>query len=305
MGVDVLQEREVPLNVDDLKGCITSILDEYMDQANWYLVTSIDTEESSPEQSVQHSGLAVRAGGVSSSVLLLSPEPPVTTRTMNSNIWQICIQLEGVGCFAAVLGKEFRLLLLSALYPVLEKAGDRTLLISETALGTLADICEACGYNSVQCLINENSDYLVNGISLNLRQLAHQPRASQVLDTMLRHSDASLLPLVEDVIQDVLSALDQSYNSQASTFLRVLHSVMTALGTKTMFTLCNSALLSLRVVVLDLSTCHGRFQVAKVLQWDGHCALLAGAALEQRSPVAFPLQFVWPAAFHRNMAFSG
>ncbi|NXC00885.1 TTI1 protein, partial [Orthonyx spaldingii] len=115
------------------------------------------------------------------------------------------------------------------LYPVLEKAGDRTLLISETALGTLADICEACGYDSVQRLINENSDYLVNGISLNLRQLAHQPRASQVLDTMLRHSDASLLPLVEDVIQDVLSALDQSYNSQASTFLRVLHSVMTAL----------------------------------------------------------------------------
>ncbi|XP_066186796.1 TELO2-interacting protein 1 homolog isoform X2 [Sylvia atricapilla] len=228
VGVDFLQEREVPLNMNDLKGSITSILDEYMDQANWYLVTSIDTEESSPEQSVQQ-GLAVRAGGSSSSVLLLSPEPPATTRTMNSNIWQICIQLEGVGCFAAVLGKEFQLLLLSALYPVLEKAGDRTLLISETALGTLADICEACGYNSVQCLINENSDYLVNGISLNLRHLEYQPRASQVLDTMLRHSDASLLPLVEDVIQDVLSALDQSYNSQASTFLRVLHSVMTAL----------------------------------------------------------------------------
>ncbi|NWV69920.1 TTI1 protein, partial [Malurus elegans] len=229
VGVDVLQEREVPLNVDDLKGSITSILDEYMDQANWYLVTSNDTEESSSELSVQHSGLAVLAGAVSSSLLLPSLEPPVTTRTMNSNIWQICIQLEGVGCFAAVLGKEFRLLLLSALYPVLEKAGDRTLLISETALGTLADICEACGYDSVQRLINENSDYLVNGISLNLRQLAHQPRASQVLDTMLRHSDASLLPLVEDVIQDVLSALDQSYNSEAFTFLRVLHSVMTAL----------------------------------------------------------------------------
>ncbi|KAF1667892.1 hypothetical protein FQA23_0014199, partial [Aptenodytes patagonicus] len=115
------------------------------------------------------------------------------------------------------------------LYPVLEKAGDKTLLISETALGTLVDICEACSYDSLQRLINENSDYLVNGISLNLRQLAHQPHASQVLDTMLRHSDASLLPLVEDVIQDVLSTLDQSYNNQASTFLGVLHSVMAAL----------------------------------------------------------------------------
>ncbi|KFZ55171.1 TELO2-interacting protein 1, partial [Antrostomus carolinensis] len=230
MGVDVLQEREISLNVDDLKGSITSILDEYTDQANWYLVTSIEAEETSHEHSVQHSGLAARAGGVCSSVLLPSPEPQLTTRTMNSNIWQICIQLEGVSCFAAVLGTEFRLLLLSALYPVLEKAGDKTLLISETALGTLVDICEACSYDSVQCLINENSDYLVNGISLNLRQLAHQPRASQVLDTMLRHSDASLLPLVEDVIQDVLCALDQSYSDQASTFLGVLLSVMTALA---------------------------------------------------------------------------
>ncbi|XP_075373536.1 TELO2-interacting protein 1 homolog isoform X2 [Mycteria americana] len=229
MGVHVLQEREISLNMDDLKGSIMSILDEYTDQANWYLITSIDAEEISHEHSVQHSGLTARPGGACSSILLPSPEPHVTTRTMNSNIWQICIQLEGVGCFAAVLGKEFRLLLLSALYPVLEKAGDKTLLISETALGTLVDICEACSYDSVQSLINENSDYLVNGISLNLRQLAHQPHASQVLDTMLRHSDASLLPLVEDVIQDVLSTLDQSYNNQASTFLRVLHSVMAAL----------------------------------------------------------------------------
>ncbi|KAM6378637.1 TELO2-interacting protein 1 homolog [Pluvialis apricaria] len=229
VGVDVLQEREVSPNMDDLKGSIMSILDEYTDQANWYLITSIDTEEISHEHSVQRSGVTARPGGACSSILLPSPEPHVTTRTMNSNIWQICIQLEGVGCFAAVLGKEFRLLLLSALYPVLEKAGDKTLLISETALGTLVDICEACSYDSVRCLINENSDYLVNGISLNLRQLAHQPHASQVLDTMLRHSDASLLPLIEDVIQDVLSTLDQSYNNQASTFLRVLHSVMTAL----------------------------------------------------------------------------
>uniref|UniRef100_A0A8C3GFP7 TELO2-interacting protein 1 homolog n=1 Tax=Cairina moschata TaxID=8855 RepID=A0A8C3GFP7_CAIMO len=228
VGVDVLQEREVPLDRDDIKGAITSVLDEYTDQANWYLVTSIDAEEASHELSVNHSGLAALPGAACGSVLP-PPDPRVTTRTMNSNIWQICIQLEGVGCFATVLGKEFRLLLLSALYPVLEKAGDKTLLISETAMGTLVDICEACSYDSVQCLINENSDYLVNGISLNLRHVAHRPHASQVLDTMLRHSDASLLPLVEDVIQDVLSTLDQSYNHQASTFLGVLHSLMAAL----------------------------------------------------------------------------
>ncbi|XP_064377805.1 TELO2-interacting protein 1 homolog isoform X2 [Dromaius novaehollandiae] len=229
VGVDVLHEREDPVSMDDLKGSITSILDEYTDQANWYLITSIDTDEVGTELSVRHSGLPTSPGSAHSSVLIPPSDPHLSTCTMNSNIWQICIQLEGIGCFAAVLGKEFRLLLLSALYPVLEKAGDKTLLVSETAMGTLVDICEACSYDSMQCLINENSDYLVNGISLNLRQLAHQPHASRVLDTMLRHSDASLLPLVEDVIQDVLSTLDQSYDNQASTFLRVLYSLTAAL----------------------------------------------------------------------------
>ncbi|KFV72736.1 TELO2-interacting protein 1, partial [Struthio camelus australis] len=209
VGVDVLREREDSVNMDDLKGTITSILDEYTDQANWYLITSIDTEEVGTEFSVQHSGLLASPGGACSGILIPSSDPHLSTHTMNGNIWQICIQLEGIG--------------------LLEKAGDKTLLISETAMGTLVDICEACNYDSMRCLINENSDYLVNGISLNLRQLAHQPHASRVLDTMLRHSDASLLPLVEDVIQDVLSTLDQSYDNQASTFLRVLYSLMAAL----------------------------------------------------------------------------
>ncbi|XP_044840544.1 TELO2-interacting protein 1 homolog isoform X2 [Mauremys mutica] len=233
LGVDVLHERETAVSTEDLKGTITSILEEYTDQANWYLTTSIDTEGTSDELTVKHSGVCAIPRGAHSSSLISSSspssDPSPTIRSMNSNIWQICIQLEGVGCFAYVLGKEFRLLLASVLYPVLEKAGDSSLLISQTATGTMVDVCHACGYDSVQNLINGNSDYLVNGISLNLRRVAHQPHASQVLEAMLRHSDASLLPLVEDVIRDVLSALDQFYDDRASSFLGVLSTLVAAL----------------------------------------------------------------------------
>ncbi|EMP25045.1 TEL2-interacting protein 1 like protein [Chelonia mydas] len=218
LGVDVLHKRETTVSTEDLKGTITSILEEYTDQANWYLTTSIDTEGTSDELTVKYSRAHAIPG-----------DPCPTIRSMNSNIWQICIQLEGVGCFAYVLGKEFRLLLASVLYPVLEKAGDSTLLISQTAIGTMVDVCHACGYDSMQNLINANSDYLVNGISLNLRRVAHQPHASRVLEAMLRHSDASLLPLVEDVIRDVLSALDQFYDDRASSFLGVLSTLVAAL----------------------------------------------------------------------------
>ncbi|XP_067410048.1 TELO2-interacting protein 1 homolog isoform X2 [Emydura macquarii macquarii] len=233
LGVDVLHERETALSTEDLKGTITSILEEYTEQANWYLVTSIDTEGISDELTVKRSRAHAIPGGANSSSLISSFSPSSdlspTIRSMNSNIWQICIQLEGVGCFAYALGKEFRLLLASALYPVLEKAGDSTLLISQTAVETMVDVCHACGYDSVQYLINANSDYLVNGISLNLRRVAHQPHASRVLETMLRHSDASLLPLVEDVIQDVLSTLDQFYDDRVSSFLGVLSTLVAAL----------------------------------------------------------------------------
>ncbi|XP_050773656.1 TELO2-interacting protein 1 homolog [Gopherus flavomarginatus] len=233
LEVDVLHERETAVSTEDLKGTITSILEEYTDQANWYLTTSIDTEGTSDELTVTHSRVRAVPRGAHSSCLISSSspssDPSPTIRSMNSNIWQICIQLEGVGCFAYVLGKEFRLLLASVLYPVLEKAGDSSLLISQTATGTMVDVCHACGYDSVQNLINANSDYLVNGISLNLRRVAHQPHASRVLEAMLRHSDASLLPLVEDVIRDVLSALDQFYDDRASSFLGVLSTLVAAL----------------------------------------------------------------------------
>ena len=94
----------------------------------------------------------------------------------------------------------------------------------------MTDICQACGYDSLQHLINENSDYLVNGISLNLRHLSLHPHTPKVLEVMLQNSDSSLLPLVADVVQDVLATLDQFYDKKAATFVSVLHALMAALG---------------------------------------------------------------------------
>lgn len=59
---------------------------------------------------------------------------------------------------------------------MLEKAGDETLVISQAALGSMWDISKACGYPSLKELINENSDYLLNDISLNLQRLSQHPQ---------------------------------------------------------------------------------------------------------------------------------
>ncbi|KAG8002894.1 TELO2-interacting protein 1-like protein [Nibea albiflora] len=47
---------------------------------------------------------------------------------------------------------------------------------------------------------------------------------------MLTHSDCSLLPLVGDIVQDVLMALDLSYDHTAALFCSVLHALMKALA---------------------------------------------------------------------------
>lgn len=51
-----------------------------------------------------------------------------------------------------------------------------------------------------------------------------------MLTVMLTHSDCSLLPLVEDIVQDILVALDLSYDHTAALFCSVLHALMKALG---------------------------------------------------------------------------
>ncbi|KAM6147446.1 TELO2-interacting protein 1 homolog [Erethizon dorsatum] len=227
-----LHEKHIKTSLEELREIVKSLLEVYTSQENWYLVTCIETEEGE-ELMMKQSDLQAITSGVHTCQIISFPafsKPSPTICSMNSSIWQICIQLEGISHFAYALGKDFRLLLMSALYPVLEKAGDRTLLISQVATNTMVDICVACGYDSLQDLINQNSDYLVNGISLNLRHLSLHPHTSKVLEVMLRNSDATLLPLVADVVQDVLATLDQFYDKRVASFVSVLHTLLVALA---------------------------------------------------------------------------
>ncbi|TKC48314.1 hypothetical protein EI555_014556 [Monodon monoceros] len=233
LGVENVHEKHIKTKPEELREIVTSILEEYTSQENWYLVTCLEAEEVGGELTMMQSGIQALTSGAHTCQATSSPtfsKPRPTICSMNSNIWQICIQLEGIGHFAHALGKDFRLLLMSALYPVLEKAGDQSLLISQAAVSTMTAICQACGYDSLQQLINENSDYLVNGISLNLRHLSLHPHTPKVLEVMLQNSDASLLPLVADVVQDVLATLDQFYDKRTTSFVSVLHALLAALA---------------------------------------------------------------------------
>ncbi|XP_056241832.1 TELO2-interacting protein 1 homolog [Seriola aureovittata] len=230
--------------MEDLKAAVVSVMEEYTSLSNWHLITvSEETDRDRQDQRLLSppSLLSISNSDVhnvnANSLQVIpssfgSPSPSSSTSTihqLNSNIWQLCIQLEGIACFSQALGQDFCPLLMTSLYPVLEKAGEETLLVSQAALGSMWDISTACGYPSLKELINENSDYLLNDISLNLQRLSQHPQAPRVLTVMLTHSDCSLLPLVRDIVQDVLMALDLSYDHTAALFSSVLHALMKAL----------------------------------------------------------------------------
>uniref|UniRef100_A0A3Q1EZE3 TELO2 interacting protein 1 n=1 Tax=Acanthochromis polyacanthus TaxID=80966 RepID=A0A3Q1EZE3_9TELE len=219
-----LENQEQSATQEDLTAAAVSVMEEYISLSNWNLITV--SEETDRDQQ-DHNSLQVIPPSSGSTCPSSST---YTVHQLNSNIWQLCIQLEGIACFAQALRHDFRPLLMTSLYPVLEKAGEETLLVSQAALSTMLDISKACGYPSLKDLINENSDYLLNYISLNLQRLSQHPQAPRVLTVMLTHSDCSLLPLVEDIVQDVLMALDLSYEHTAALFCSVLHALMKALA---------------------------------------------------------------------------
>ncbi|XP_062871338.1 TELO2-interacting protein 1 homolog [Trichomycterus rosablanca] len=218
---------------EDLKCAITSIIEEYISLNNWHLPTLVE-DAHEEQQETRPSSVPSFLSSCNGSSLQLVPTSNTglkapTLHQLNSNIWQICIQLEGIGSFALALGTDFCPLLMTSLYPVLEKAGDASLLVSQSALSTMRNLCVACDYGSPKDLVISNADYLLNDVSLNLGRLGTHPHAPRVLAVMFTHSDADLLPLVADVVQDVLTALDLSYEQRSLQFCSVLHSLMKAL----------------------------------------------------------------------------
>uniref|UniRef100_A0A673BAE2 TELO2 interacting protein 1 n=1 Tax=Sphaeramia orbicularis TaxID=375764 RepID=A0A673BAE2_9TELE len=223
-----------PATQEELTAAVTSVIEEYISVNNWHLITvSMETDRCHPSRLLSISNSDSSNTHINSLQVIPSAFASASSSSsfhqLNSNIWQLCVQLEGIAYFAQALGLSFRPMLMTSLYPVLEKAGDETLLVSQTALSSMWAMSKACGYPSLKELINENADYLLNDISLNLQRLSQHPQAPRVLTVMLTHSDHSLLPLVGDIIQDVLMALDLSYDHTAALFCSVLHVLMKAL----------------------------------------------------------------------------
>ena len=146
----------------------------------------------------------------------------MSAEMLNSNIQLICLILEGLLNMGKILKNNFSPYLIQVLYPVIEKVGSQKMRIHQTALKTLDTVAVICGFENITTLIMNNSDYLVNSITLEFRHLHVASTAPSVLCVILKFCTKEMLIIIADIIEDVLAALDTYQDEVATQMLNVL-----------------------------------------------------------------------------------
>lgn len=123
--------------------------------------------------------------------------------------WRLqALAIEALALHATTLGKDFRPELADTLYPILHMLGSPIAPLQKHAVICLDIIAKACAYIHAQDLIIANADYLVNGISMKLNVFDVSPEAPQVLLMLVKLCGPSLLPYLDDVVDNIFDALE-------------------------------------------------------------------------------------------------
>lgn len=110
---------------------------------------------------------------------------------------------------AAFLGSAFQPFLMQALYHVLaDLSPTMHPFLRAYAQATLQALSDATAYAAPQNLVLANVDYVVNSVSQRLSVSRLEPSAPLVLVEMIRLVGKPIVPMVQDLVDDVFEALD-------------------------------------------------------------------------------------------------
>ena len=134
------------------------------------------------------------------------------------------ISLSTLSVTSKILSSSFRPLLLTVLYALLSQLASSHNLVATYAETTLGHVAYNCGYASVQNLILDNVDYVINVVSQRLTPSRLSSTAPLVLIAMIRMTRSEIVPMVHDIVDEIFDALDDyhGYEVLASGLLAVL-----------------------------------------------------------------------------------
>ena len=144
------------------------------------------------------------------------------------------LSLSMMSACARILGSAFRPMLLETLYILLSHLGSPVAFIRGYAEIAILHIAYDIGYASPQNMVIDNVDYVINIVSQRMTFDRLSPLAPMVLISMIRLVGEPIVPLVQDIVDDIFDCLDSyhGYELLASTMLAVLDTLMRAMASE-------------------------------------------------------------------------
>lgn len=166
-----------------------------------------------------------RRGAVSLTPTLDGLSPIVTTTATASalarashRILLLSLSLRILSTAASLLASSFQPYLLGSLYHILSHLSATSHpILREHAQLALAQIAYSTSYASSQNLILANVDYVINSVSQRLSISRLDPQAPLVLVEMIRLVGEPIVPMVQDLVEDVFEALDDYHGYEEIT----------------------------------------------------------------------------------------
>lgn len=122
--------------------------------------------------------------------------------------FRLILVVEGLGNMAMVFGKQFTAYFLNTLYRVLSMAGSDEEILSRVGKMTLVRFAQHTGFSTVVSMVEANMDYVVEEMARELRYGEDVETALKVFGGILHIRSALIIPLLDDLIDDIFKRLD-------------------------------------------------------------------------------------------------
>ena len=141
--------------------------------------------------------------------------------------------LHTISLQASLLGSSFRPELLDVLYPIIALSASPIESTRQRAYQCLLALTRHCGYQDLASLVVENSDYLVNALSMKFYTFELTPQAPAIARVMLRLCGKRILPFMDDMVGAIFTAIDNfhGYSKLCIDLFGVLHALVESAGT--------------------------------------------------------------------------
>ncbi|KAJ1659210.1 TEL2-interacting protein 1 [Dispira simplex] len=131
-----------------------------------------------------------------------------------------CLVFQGQGLMGQIFGSAFRPQLANTLFPLLLGLATAPPVVQEQAGLTLVELGQACGYETMGNLVADNVDYIMHGFSQRMHLTLPRPAWFFVLRQAIVMAGPLIVPLVDDVLEDLLDLLE-TWNDTADITLAI------------------------------------------------------------------------------------